>query len=173
MKLEAVIEILEHHLDTSGLNEINKILKSRPELKFRLTGEALGHFGFTGQIKSVSEAGIKVHKSNRVVLIRLEDIETLGKPNSREERVARKNSPKPKPVVEAKSKKAKVVAAAADDDDDEWDDEDDDFDDEDDDFDDEDGEFIIEEEPVAKKAKKSKPSAPAGKSGSKFIPVKK
>ncbi len=168
MKLEAIIEILEHHLETSGLNEINKILKSKPELKFRLTGEALGHFGFTGQIKSVSEAGIKVHKGNRVVLIRLEDIETFGKPNSREERIARKNSPKPKPVVEAKPKKAKVVVQ----DDDEWDEEDDDFDDEDEDLDD-DGDEFFEEEPAAKKAKKSKPAAPAGKSGSKFIPVKK
>lgn len=158
MKLAEIVKILSAEFGTSDLKEINKAFKANPDLKFRLTGEALGHYGFTGQIKSVSEEGFKVHTANRVVLIRLEEIETFGKPNSREEREARKllGTKKPVKTPPAKSKKS------SEDDIDDDDDEDDDFED----FDDED---MVEDKPELKKNK----TRPSGKSGSKFIPTKK
>ncbi|WP_413586900.1 hypothetical protein [Bdellovibrio sp. HCB274] len=160
MKLAEIVEILKLEFASTDVKEINKGLKAKSELKFRLTGSALGHFGFTGQIKSISEDGVKVYKSNRVVLIPLEDIETFGKPNSRDVRVARKGMEKK--VVEAKpAKPAKPAKAKAPRDDDEGDG--DDFDEDDD--------FGFDEELPVKKGKKG--AAPTGKSGSRFIPVKK
>ncbi len=108
MKLNEIIKILAGEFGTSDLKEINKKFKENSELKFRMTGEALGHFGFTGQIKSLSEEGFKVFTANKVSLIRLSDIETFGKPNSRTERIARKGTEK-KVVAPKTATASKVV----------------------------------------------------------------
>ena len=148
MKLADVVQVIAKELGTSDVKEINKLLKSESAVKFRIAGKALGHFGFTGQIKSVSEEGVKAFMSNKVSLIRLGDIETFEKAKPREERPVR---PAKAEVVEnAKGpvKKAKPQ-----------------FDDAEDFEDDNEG-FR------AKKLKGGKPKS-AGKSGSKFIPTGK
>lgn len=158
MKLVDVINAIAKELGTSDLKEINKLLKADSAPKFRIAGKALGHFGFTGQIKSISEEGIKAYMANKVSLIRLADIESFEKAKPRSERPVRTPKPEEK-VTSAKpaASKAKGAPKAAVVD----------FDDEDDeDFGDDD----FEEEIRPSKKKKSGKSS--GKSGSKFIPTK-
>lgn len=103
MKLAEIIEILSAQLGTSDLKEINKALKSKDDLKLRITGEALGHFGYTGPIKSIGEEGVKIFKSNKVSLVPLKEIETFGKAKPRQARPERKVEEK-KPAKTAKPK---------------------------------------------------------------------
>lgn len=143
MKLTEIIKVVAQELGTSDLKEINKILKTEPAVKFRVAGKALGHFGFTGQIKSISEEGIKVFMANKVSLIRLSDIETFEKAKPRSERPVR--TAKPQEVVKVRKGTSQEEE-------------------EDSDFAD-----ISDEEFVPKKIKKGQAKV-TGKSGSKFIP---
>ncbi|WP_413581192.1 hypothetical protein [Bdellovibrio sp. HCB288] len=159
MKLAEIIKVIAQELGSSDLKEINKLLKKDPGIKFRITGKALGHFGFTGQIKGLSEEGVKAFMANKVSLIRLDDIETFGKAKPREERPVRtapkaEKVPAVKPAAVKKAKAAAKPAMAELEDDTDFDD----------DFGDEDLR--------AKKIKKGQPKA-AGKSGSRFIPTSK
>lgn len=171
MKLTDIIKVLSTELGTSDLKEITKSLKSESAPKFRITGKAIGHFGFTGKIKNVSEEGVKVFNNNGVSLIRLEDIEGFDKAKPRVERPVRpakkavtsepakpaqKKAVTPEPAKPvAKKAKASVKPVFDFDDDDDFDDEDDfDFEDEDQDV---------------KKVKRHKKVV--GKNGSKFIPA--
>lgn len=79
MKLADIIKVIAKELGTSDLTEINKILKSKPGIKFRILGKTLKNLGFTGQIKSISEEGIKAFMTNKVSLIRLDQIELFEK----------------------------------------------------------------------------------------------
>lgn len=163
MKLSDITKAIAQVLGTSDLKEINALLKKEPAIKFRITGKALGHFGFTGQIKSVSEEGVKAFMANKVSLIRLTDIETFEKAKPREERPVRTaktekaGTSAPAKTASANKPKAATKPKHQDLEDDT------DFDDEDD-FD--------GEELRPKKLKKGKPKS-AGKSGSKFIPTSK
>lgn len=145
MKLTEIIKVVAQELGTSDLKEINKILKTEPAVKFRIAGKALGHFGFTGQIKSISEEGIKVFMANKVSLIRLSDIETFEKAKPRSERRVR--TAKPKEGVKATKGTSQE-----------------------DDEDDNDFADISDEELIPKKIKKGQTKV-KGKSGSKFIPA--
>jgi len=163
MKLADIVNTIAKELGTADLKEINKLLKSEAGVKFRITGKALGHFGFTGQIKSLSEEGVKAFMANKVSLIRLSDIETFEKAKPRAERpvrTAKTEGPATSPAVSIKATvkkpKAPVKTVQPDIEDDE------DFEDGDDDF----------EDLRPKKLMQSKAKAP-GKSGSKFIPVAK
>ncbi|QDK44857.1 hypothetical protein DOM22_06620 [Bdellovibrio sp. ZAP7] len=163
MKLTDITKAIARELGTSDLKEINALLKKEPAIKFRITGKALGHFGFTGNIKSVSEEGVKAFMANKVSLIRLTDIETFEKAKPREERPVRPAktekaaTPAPAKAAAAKAPKAAAKPKHQDLEDDT------DFDD-DDNFDGEDLQ--------PKKQKKGKPKS-AGKSGSRFIPTAK
>ena len=161
MKLNDIIKVVAQELGTSDLKEINKLLKAEPAVKFRIAGKALGHFGFTGKIKSISEEGVKAFMANKVSLIRLNDIETFEKAKPRSERPVR--TPKPEETLVAATKpgakKTKAPVKVAKDDLDEDDEDESDFEFEDD----------SEAELIPKKIKKGKPRA-TGKSGSKFIP---
>ncbi|QLY26578.1 hypothetical protein [Bdellovibrio sp. KM01] len=162
MKLADITKAISQELGTSDLKEINALLKKEPAVKFRITGKALGHFGFTGQIKSVSEEGVKAYMANKVSLIRLADIETFEKAKPREERPVRNIKTEKATPVPAKAAAAKPVKTATKPKHQDLED-DTDFDDEDD-FD---GEDLR-----PKKQKKGNPKA-AGKSGSRFIPTAK
>lgn len=89
MKLSDIIKVISQELGTSDLNDINKLLKKNEDLKFRISGKSLGHTGFKGQIKSLSEEGVKVYLVNKVSLIRLEDIQGFEKAKPRVERPVR------------------------------------------------------------------------------------
>ncbi|WP_413560549.1 hypothetical protein [Bdellovibrio sp. HCB209] len=160
MKLPDIVKVIAAELGTSDVKEINKLLKSEPAVKFRMTGKAFGHYGLTAQLKSISEDGIKVFLVNKVSLVQLKDIENFEKAKPREERPVRTAKPEaaksPAPAKVAAPKKAKPAPKVVDDYED------------DEDFDDDDGDFE-DEDLRPKKAKKGKPK-PAGKSGSKFIP---
>ena len=157
MKLADIINIIAKELGTSDLKEIQKLLKAESAVKFRITGKALGHFGFTGQIKSISEEGVKAFMANKVSLIRLADIETFEKAKLRSERPVRTAKPEVTPAPgKATPKKTKAPVKAAD------------VDEDAEDFEDDDG--FDDEELVPKKLRKSKAKV-AGKSGSKFIPA--
>ena len=166
MKLVDIVNTVAKELGTSDLNEINKLLKAEPAVKFRMTGKALGHFGFTGQIKSLSEEGVKAFMANKVSLIRLADIETFEKAKPREDRSARpvkteakeKVKPDSPAVVKSAVKKSKPPVKVAKPEVEE----DEDFEDGNDDFDD----------LRPKKLMKSKAKV-VGKNGSKFIPTAK
>lgn len=156
MKLADIVKIIANELGTSDLKEINKLLKAKPAIKFRITGKALKNLGFTGQIKSLSEEGIKAFMTNKVSLIRLHEIETFEKRSTSEWYV--KSLP-PKPTagtVSAKTSENRKSTKVMQNDDAEVEDfeEDDDFD---------------EAELPSKKPKKGKEKA-TGKQGSKFIP---
>ncbi|UYL09332.1 hypothetical protein B9G69_001940 [Bdellovibrio sp. SKB1291214] len=158
MKLNDIVKAIAKLLGTSDVQEINKLLKAEKAPKFRITGKALGHFGFTGHIKSVSDEGVKAFMANKVSLIRLIDIETFEKAKPREERPVRTAKPETKaPAASAPPKKAKpAMKAKAELEDDT-------------DFDDDEGDFE-DLRPKKQKASKAKSS---GKSGSKFIPTSK
>lgn len=160
MKLTDIIKVVAQELGTSDLKEINKLLKAEPAVKFRIAGKALGHFGFTGQIKSISEEGVKAFMANKVSLIRLSDIETFEKAKPRSERPVRVAKAEESVAAPAKgaAKKSKAPVKSAKDELDE---------DEEDDFA---FEEVSDEEFIPKKVKKGKPKV-TGKSGSKFIPA--
>lgn len=159
MTLADLIKVVAKELGTSDLNEINKILKAEVDVKFRITGKALGHFGFTGKIKSISEEGVKAFMANKVSLIRMKDIDTFEKAKPREERPVRTGpKPAPKTVAPVKPKPAAKSAKKIKNDDA--------FDDED--FDDEDDFDSADVRPS-----KSKKAKSTGKSGSRFIPASK
>jgi hypothetical protein len=162
MKLADVVQIIAKELGVSAdLKEINKVLKTEPAIKFRIAGKALGHFGFTGQIKNISEEGVKAFMANKVSLIRFADIETFEKAKPRTERPVRPAKTAAPASGAAKKSAAPVKTAKADiEDDDDEDFDDEDFDD--DDFDD-----------LRPKKLKKKKIKPVGKSGSKFIPTPK
>lgn len=158
MKLADIIKVIAKELGTSDLTEINKILKSKPGIKFRILGKTLKNLGFTGQIKSISEEGIKAFMTNKVSLIRLDQIELFEKKLPTEwyvKKAQKKPTDGSAPAKAAKNKKPKKLAQADDEDDDDLDDDDDNF-----------------HDLIPKKAKKSKVRAP-GKQGSKFIPLPK
>ena len=161
MKLADIVKVIANELGTSDLKEINKQLKVKPDVKFRITGKNLKNLGFTGQIKSISEEGIKAYMTNKVSLIRLEEIETFEKRKSSEwyAKPAQEKTTPAQASVKKIKKPAKHVPADDDDEDD-----DDDFDDDDDNFE--------EVDIIKKKPKKNKSSVP-GKQGSKFIPLPK
>lgn len=163
MKLVDIVNAIAKELGTSDLKEINKLLKAEPAVKFRMTGKALGHFGFTGQIKSLSDEGVKAFMGNKVSLIRLADIETFEKAKPREERHAKPakteiKATSPAAAIKTVAKKSKppvkAVKAVVEDDED--------FEEGDDDFSD-----LRPKKLLHSKAKV------AGKNGSKFIPVAK
>lgn len=79
MKLADIVKVIANELGTSDLKEINKLLKDEPAVRFRITGKSLKNLGFTGQIKSLSEEGIKAYMTNKVSLIRLHEIEAFEK----------------------------------------------------------------------------------------------
>lgn len=164
MKLADIVQVFTQVLGISDIKEINKLLKVESAPKFRITGKALGHFGFTGQIKSISEEGVKVFMANKVSLVRLADIETFEKAKPRVERPVRAAKPEPVKKVTPKKGKAPVKAEA------------DDIDEGDDDFDfemSEDDFGIEDEEKKPVRPFKKSQSKPTGKSGSRFIPSSK
>lgn len=193
MKLSDIIKVVSQELGAKDLTEINAQLKKQETLKFRISGKSLGHSGFKGRIKSISEEGVKVFQVNKVVLIRLDEIDNFEKAKPREERPQRaaksktkealnkaakpkdkanekseeklsaKSSAKPATSAKPKTEDKKSKSPAPSKMKNQYFDEDD-FDD--DDFDDDDG-FEVEEKEQRPKRHKLKPP---GKSGSKFIP---
>ena len=144
MKLADIVKVIANELGTSDVKEINKLLKDQPAVKFRIGGKSLKHLGFTGKIKSISEEGIKAYMTNRVSLIRLEEIETFEKSKSDSKWH----------VKSAQAKPAAKPAAATDEDDEEFDDDD-----------------IFDEEEVRPKKPKRIKEKINGKQGSRFIPT--
>ena len=179
MKQSEILKVLSAELGTSKLEEVNKALKAKNfNTKFRITGPAFVHYGFTGLIKALTTEGVKVYNVNKVTLVSYADIDTFAKAVPRDER---KSSAKPavtsKPAAVKKAKPAKIVEVE----DDEDYENDDDFDELADEPDD-----IIEDDTVRpqyvkedknefrdmKKFKKKKSLNVPG-SGSLFIPKKK
>ncbi len=158
MKLADIVKVIANEFGTSELKEINKLLKDEPAVKFRITGKSLTHLGFTGRIKSLSEEGIKAFMTNKVSLIRLQEIETFEK-SKRSEWYVKPVQAKPTTrtvpakASEKETRKPEKFTQANDED----------FDG-DDSFD--------EEDLRPKKPKKSKEKV-TGKQGRKFIPVLK
>lgn len=101
------------------LTEVNKALKAKdaPKIKYRLSGKKLGHYGFTGLIKALTEDGVKVFDVKKVTLIPYLSIETAEQAKPREKRAARaepvaeKPVKSPKPAAKAKSAESKAVEA--------------------------------------------------------------
>ncbi|MFZ4404865.1 MAG: hypothetical protein ACOYOK_12250 [Pseudobdellovibrionaceae bacterium] len=160
MKLADIVKIIATALGTSDLKEINKLFKQESAAKFRIIGKSLGHYGFTGQIKSISEEGVKVFTPKKVSLIRFEDIESFEKAKPRSERTVKPLKTKATAVAPSSGKKTKALTIPFED-----------YDEDDEDFDEKDG-FEEEAELQPKKLKKVKEKF-VGKSGSKFIPPKK
>jgi hypothetical protein len=157
MKLADIVKVIANELGTSDLTEINKLLKKKPDFKFRITSKSLKLSGFTGQIKSLSEEGIKAFMTNKVSLIRLQEIETFEKKSSLEWYI----KPAPSKASEKKTKMPSKLVQA-----------DDEFDDDDDDDVFDDGDSFDTEDLRPKKSKKSREKV-TGKQGSKFIPSPK
>lgn len=171
MKQSEILKVLSAELGTSKLEEVNKALKAKNfNTKFRITGPAFVHYGFTGLIKALTAEGVKVYNVNKVSLVSYADIDTFAKAIPRDER---KKSPKPEAKKAHPAKKIELE-------DDEDYENDDDFDELADEPDD-----IIEDETVRThfekhdkdefrdtKKKKKKNLHVAG-SGSLFIPKKK
>ncbi len=162
MKLADIIEVIANELGTSDLKEINKLLKEGPAVKFRISGKSLKHLGFTGQIKSLSEEGIKAFMTNKVSLIRLQEIETFENAKPRSEwylksaQTKQTTGPAPAKASEEKTKIPAKLAQAHDEDDEDFDDDD-----------------SLDEEDLGPKKPKKKKEKVTGKQGSKFIPTPK
>lgn len=102
MKQSEIIKVLKSETKAQDLAGINKVLKSKDfKTKFRLTGPGFVHFGFTGLIKALTEEGVKIFNTNRVNLVRYEDIETFAKAIPRDER---KGTHTPETKADAKAK---------------------------------------------------------------------
>jgi hypothetical protein len=114
MKQIDIIKVLAVDLGTKDVAELNKLLKAKdyPETKYRITGESLGHYGFTGVIKNITADGLKVFNANKVSLIRYTEMESFEKAKPREARPER-----PKEVVEKVEATKKVRKPKTDDDD--------------------------------------------------------
>ena len=166
MKQIDVIKVIAQDLgqdpNSSNVTEINKLLKAKNYkiTKYRIAGKAIGHFGFTGVVKSITEEGLKVFEAARVRLIKFSDMESFDRAKPRVERPKRpKADPKLAPKKHAKKSH-------------DQNDEDEDFD-EDDFDDDQEGDIFIEEEPAPKKNDKKKKSVKRpSPTGSRFIPGK-
>ncbi|MBC7371691.1 MAG: hypothetical protein H7326_09005 [Bdellovibrionaceae bacterium] len=93
MKIADVLKVLEIDLGSNKMDEVNVLLKAKSykPIKYRITGENLGHYGYTGVIKAVAKDGLKVFEVNKVSLIRFADVETFEKAKPR---VARPKAPK-------------------------------------------------------------------------------
>lgn len=98
MKQAEILKIIAVELGTGEVAEVNKILKASAAkgVKFRFSGKKLGHFGFTGAIKLISEVGVKVFDVNKITMIKFADIELFEKAKPRVERPKR-----PKPALRA------------------------------------------------------------------------
>ncbi|HEY8271899.1 MAG TPA: hypothetical protein VIG33_13495 [Pseudobdellovibrionaceae bacterium] len=95
MKKEAILKVIAKDLGTDEVTQLNKLFKdiSVPQIKFRMAGKNLGHFGYTVNIKNISTEGLKVFLANKVKLIKFEDIEQFEKAKPRVERPLRKKEP--------------------------------------------------------------------------------
>lgn len=91
MKQAEIVKVIAPFFGSSDLVELNQRLKDKksPELKFRMTGKKLGHLGFTGLIKAITDQGLKVFAVKKVTLIRYEDIETFEKAKEKVDRPAK------------------------------------------------------------------------------------
>lgn len=159
MKQAEVLKIIALDFKTKNVDELNKMLKAKdaPSIRYRVSGKKVGHLGFTGMIKAITDDGLKVFDVNKVTLIKFTDIEKFEKAKPK---VARPAKPKVAPEEKAKAaapvKKAKITEAKAKKHDNDDDDEDDDWED---------------HSPKAFGTEKFRPSK--GKAGSKFIPTQK
>lgn len=120
MKQIDIIKVLAKDLGTQDVTELNKLLKAKDyqEVKYRITGKSLGHFGYTGVIKNISAEGLKVYNVNKVSLIRFSEMESFEKAKPRVERPrSAKVEPKlkPKPAA-AKPPKKKATTKDREDD---------------------------------------------------------
>lgn len=107
MKQAEILKVLSEDLGTGDVAEINKMLKAKDyvEVRYRIAGKILGHSGFNGLIKAVTEEGVKVFGLNKVSLIRFVDMEVFVKAKPREERkVYASTEAKPQKPVVAKPK---------------------------------------------------------------------
>ena len=107
MKQAEILKVLSEDLGTDNVAEINKMLKAKDyvEVRYRITGKILGHSGFNGLIKAVTEEGVKVYGLNKVSLIRFVDMEAFVKAKPREERkVNASKEAKPQKPVSLKPK---------------------------------------------------------------------
>ena len=111
MKIADILKVIATDLGSNDMDEVNKLLKAKSysPVKYRLTGESLGHYGFTGVIKAVAKDGLKVYNVNKVRLILFADIETFEKAKPR---VARPKAPKADPSEKtlAAAKNTKTIA---------------------------------------------------------------
>lgn len=113
MKQAEVLKVLAVDLGTSEVDQINHLLKDKnyQPVRYRIASKKLGHSGFTGLIKSLTEEGVKVFGINKVSLIRYADMEAFVKAKPRAERKvyaqpaaeepAEKSKPKLKPKPQA------------------------------------------------------------------------
>ena len=106
MKILDVLKVLAVDLGSANFEEVNKALRSKTysPVKYRITGESLGHYGYTGVIKAVAKDGLKVFNVNKVTLIRFSEIETFEKAKPRKER------PKPVKATAEETAAAKLAA---------------------------------------------------------------
>ena len=88
MKQELIIKIIAKDYGSNNLIKLNELFKSKKvaQIKYRMMGKKLGHFGCTAFIKNISKDGIKVFLPNKVKLIKFEEIEIFDKPTPRSER---------------------------------------------------------------------------------------
>lgn len=102
MKQIDILKVFALEFGTKDLLQTNKILKAKAKdkIKFKLMGESIGYLGLTVVIKAVTADGLKIFDTNRVRLIRFDDIETFEKAKPK---VARPVYDKPKPIKKAKS----------------------------------------------------------------------
>lgn len=162
MKQAEVLKVIALDFKTKNVDELNKLLKAKdaPTIRYRVSGKKVGHLGFTGMIKAITDVGVKVFDVNKVTLIKFTDIEKFEKAKPKLARPAKaKVAPEEKeaPVKKAKAAAkatAKVTEAKAkkrshdddEDDDDDW----------------------VDHSPKAFGSEKFRPNQ--GKAGSRFIP---
>jgi hypothetical protein len=112
MKQTDIVKIIAMDFKTKNVDELNKLLKAKdaPAIRYRASGKKVGHLGFTGTIKAITDNGIKVFDVNKVTLIKFTDIEKFEKAKPK---VARPAKPKvaPEEKVTAKSKTAPAKKA--------------------------------------------------------------
>jgi len=115
MKQMDIIKVLAADLGTKDLAELNKLLKAKdyPQTKYRITGESLGHYGFTGAIKAITTDGLKVFTASKVSLIRFTEMKSFEKAKPREARPERPKEVEEKVKAPPKVKKPKVDDDAA------------------------------------------------------------
>jgi hypothetical protein len=113
MKQTDFLKVLAQDLGTKDLAEVNKLLKAKstPPVKYRFSGKSLGHYGFTGLIKSIAADGVKVFDIKKVTLIKFSDIEKFEKAKPR---AAHPERPKDLEIAKkAPSADAKALADSA------------------------------------------------------------